>query len=125
MIIKVFLILMFPLILYAPTTEQKYIDPLLYKIVYGECSICPNQEKYMIASVVLNRVKSDKWPRTVKEVIMQKNQFQGKKDTFTFNEVLVVSRAVSRPLPGIFYFCTHGVNKQKNVKYKMKYHVFY
>lgn len=52
--------------------EESY---LLAKIAMAEAEGCNTQTKTLIIMCVLNRVWSDKFPDTIKEVIFQKNQF--------------------------------------------------
>ena len=48
---------------------------LLARIAMAEAEGCNTQTKTLIIMCVLNRVWSDKFPDTIKEVIFQKNQF--------------------------------------------------
>ena len=48
---------------------------LMAKLVYCESRGEPFEGKIAVASVVLNRVMSPKFPNTIKEVIFQKNAF--------------------------------------------------
>lgn len=52
--------------------EENY---LLAKIAMAEAEGCNTQTKALIIMCVLNRVESDEFPNTIKEVIFQKNQF--------------------------------------------------
>ena len=52
--------------------EESY---LLAKIAMAEAEGCNTQTKTLIIMCVLNRVWSDEFPDTIKEVIFQKNQF--------------------------------------------------
>lgn len=52
--------------------EENY---LLAKIAMAEAEGCNTQTKALIIMCVLNRVKSNEFPDTIKEVIFQKNQF--------------------------------------------------
>ncbi|MEO2076363.1 MAG: cell wall hydrolase [Bacillus sp. (in: firmicutes)] len=49
---------------------------LLARLVRAEAEIEPYQGKLAVACVVLNRVESDAFPNTIKDVIYQKGQFQ-------------------------------------------------
>ncbi|WP_226669810.1 cell wall hydrolase [Metabacillus litoralis] len=49
---------------------------LLARIVRAEAQSEPFEGKVAVASVVLNRVESPKFPNTIKEVIYQRGQFQ-------------------------------------------------
>lgn len=48
---------------------------LLAKIAMAEAEGCSLRAKELVIETVLSRVKSDKFPNTVEEVIFQKNQF--------------------------------------------------
>ena len=50
---------------------------LLCKIVWAEASGEPEEGQMAIVSVILNRVDSDSFPDTIKEVVEQQNQFCG------------------------------------------------
>lgn len=52
--------------------DEKY---LLAKIAMAEAEGCSLRTKELVIETVLNRVKSDKFPNTIEEVIFQKNQF--------------------------------------------------
>lgn len=49
---------------------------LLARVVRAEAQTEPFEGKIAVASVVLNRVESPKFPNTIKEVIYQRGQFQ-------------------------------------------------
>ncbi|MDQ1145676.1 N-acetylmuramoyl-L-alanine amidase [Bacillus sp. SORGH_AS 510] len=55
---------------------SKHEIDLLARLVRAEAEIEPYQGKVAVACVVLNRVESDKFPNTIKDVIYQKGQFQ-------------------------------------------------
>lgn len=75
------IIIFIPLLLSISTTDtQRYIvlkeDIIeLSKIITGECGICDDKEKYLVGSVVLNRVVADSFPHTIRDVIREDNQF--------------------------------------------------
>lgn len=48
---------------------------ILYKVCEAEAGGSSEEEIGHVASVILNRVKSSKWPNTIKGVVFQKNQF--------------------------------------------------
>lgn len=50
---------------------------LLSRLITSECSVCTTAEKYLVGSVVLNRVDSDRFPNTVGGVVKQSRQFDG------------------------------------------------
>ena len=77
----ILLIITIPIAVPQSTTDtQRYIilkgDIIeLSKIITGECGICDDKEKYLVGSVVLNRVLADSFPHTIREVIREDNQF--------------------------------------------------
>lgn len=54
--------------------SQEDID-LMARVVMSEASTQSDDCKQAIASVILNRVRSDKYPNTVSEVVYSQNQF--------------------------------------------------
>ena len=54
------------------SAEERY---LLAKIAMAEAEGCSTQTKALIVMCVLNRVESNEFPDTIKEVIFQENQF--------------------------------------------------
>lgn len=54
------------------TEEELYI---MAHLLAGECHGYPDEEQLYVGSVALNRVKSDKYPNTLEEVIFQKGQY--------------------------------------------------
>lgn len=54
------------------SAEESY---LLAKIAMAEAEGCSTQTKALIVMCVLNRVESNEFPETIKEVIFQENQF--------------------------------------------------
>lgn len=53
---------------------------IMAKCLWGECRGAPStMEKAAVAWCILNRVDSDKYPDTIREVITQPNQFTGYK----------------------------------------------
>lgn len=59
---------------YLIEVTQEDID-LMARVVMSESSILPSDAKQAIAQTIVNRVKSDKFPNTVKEVVYQENQY--------------------------------------------------
>ena len=49
---------------------------LLAHVICGEAQNCPRSEQEYVGSVALNRVKSDRFPDTLSEVIYQTNPVQ-------------------------------------------------
>lgn len=58
--------------LYAWTEENEY---MLMKIAMAEMESESIESKALVIRIVLNRVESDSFPNTIKEVLYQKNQF--------------------------------------------------
>ena len=54
------------------TKEELYI---MAHLLAGECQGYPDEEQLKVGSVVLNRVKSVRYPNTIKEVVFQKGQY--------------------------------------------------
>ena len=54
-------------------SEEDY--EVLLKIVQAEAGICDEKGKILVANVIINRVKSDEFPDTVKKVVYQPSQF--------------------------------------------------
>lgn len=50
---------------------------LLCQIVFAESNLESHLGQKLVAETVLNRVKSDKFPSTIKDTIFQKSQFDG------------------------------------------------
>jgi len=59
-----------------PKYTQEDLD-LLSRVIYAEvgCTWIPDWVQRMVGSVVLNRVKSSKYPNTIREVIYQRGQY--------------------------------------------------
>lgn len=57
----------------VPYTEEDY--QVLLRIVQAEAGICDDKGKILVANVVLNRVRSDEFPDTIKDVVYQRSQF--------------------------------------------------
>ncbi|MDR7812622.1 cell wall hydrolase [Lacrimispora sp.] len=54
-------------------TQDDY--QVLLKIVQAEAGICDDKGKILVANVIINRVKSGKFPDTVKGVVYERSQF--------------------------------------------------
>lgn len=59
----------------ADELYYEYYDPMTH-IVYAESGNCPPIDCYYVANVIENRVKSDKYPNTIIDVIYQSGQYQ-------------------------------------------------
>ena len=55
-------------------SDEEY--DLLLRIVQAEAGGCDDKGKILVANVIINRVLSDAFPDTVREVIYQPSQFQ-------------------------------------------------
>lgn len=54
--------------------EQENLD-IVARVVAGEAGACPWEHQVAVAAVVVNRVNSDLFPDTVREVVAQPNQY--------------------------------------------------
>lgn len=78
---------------------------VLLKIVQAEAGICDEKGKILVANVILNRVRSDEFPDSIREVVYQPSQFQPV-STGRINSVHVTEetvRCVDRALSGEDY----------------------
>lgn len=57
-----------------PTRDEVYC---LARLVHGEASVCSTLVKTGVIWTVLNRVDSEAYPNTIREVVTQKGQFAG------------------------------------------------
>ena len=59
-----------------PVVDPEELDMLAH-LLHGECGsdTCPDEMQIATGSVLLNRIKSDYFPDTMKECIFQKNQY--------------------------------------------------
>lgn len=62
-----------------PNPEQETITDsdreLLARVVMSEGSLLPRHGKIAIVAVIMNRVRSDQFPNTIRDVLYQENQF--------------------------------------------------
>jgi len=78
---------------------------VLLKIVQAEAGVCDDEGKILVANVILNRVKSGKFPSTVKGVVYSPSQFSPVSNG-SINSVKVTSNTidcVKRALEGEDY----------------------
>ncbi len=88
----------------------------LLKIVQAEAGICDQKGKILVANVIINRVKSSKFPNTVTSVVYQKKQFSPVSNgrinqvTVTQDTVECVNRALAGEdySQGALYFMNRG-----------------
>lgn len=59
---------------------------ILTRVITGEAHTYSDEHQLAVGSVVLNRVKSDKFPNTIKEVVFQKGQYACTKDGNYYRE---------------------------------------
>ena len=57
----------------VPLSQEDY--QILLRIVQAEAGICDDTGKVLVANVILNRVKNNQFPNTIKDVVYQKSQF--------------------------------------------------
>ncbi len=60
------------------TEDKSYTEEELYilsHVIYGEAGGYSREEQIGVGSVVLNRVKSNRYPDTIKDVVFQKGQY--------------------------------------------------
>lgn len=57
----------------VPCSQEDY--QILLRIVQAEAGICDDTGKVLVANVILNRVRDEEFPDTIKEVVYQKSQF--------------------------------------------------
>lgn len=58
--------------------NKKYTDEDLYvlsHVIYAEAGNCSREMQIGVGSVVLNRVKDERFPNTIKDVVFQKGQY--------------------------------------------------
>lgn len=98
---------------------------VLKRIVQAEAGVCDTKGKILVANVVINRVKSTRFPNTITEVVYQRSQFSPVSDG-TINTCNVTSEtveAVNRALAGedysdgALYFMCRSASKQSNVRW--------
>jgi len=106
-------------------TNQKIEEfSYLFRAVEAEAGICGLYEKKLVASAILNRVKSDDYPDTIKGVITEPGQFQVYSNNRMFEVEVTDStrRAVMAVLKGKFRsevqsFCNPDLISESNIRY--------
>lgn len=98
---------------------------VLLRIVQAEAGTCDEEGKLLVANVILNRMESDEFPDTVREVVYQKSQFSpvmnGTINTCKITEE--TESAVSRALngedisDGALYFMNRSKSASRNVRW--------
>lgn len=106
----------------------------LASIITAECSVCDEEEQYLVGSVVLNRVDHWRYPNTVEEVISQENQFHAYCSQWYYptKETLMVARKLikgeNRNYQVLYFYCPEKSNKElvkywnKNLVYSGEFH---
>ena len=101
----------------SPITLSDEEKNLLYRLVYAESGNQSYETQMYVCSVVLNRLRSDSFPDTIKEVIYQPYQFEvvsnGDIETKIPSEMTI--RAVDDVL-------SHGVTNDKVVSFRNDYY---
>ena len=112
-----------------------YNDTLeLSKLISSECSNCDVLEKYLIGSVVINRLNHSDYPKTILNVIYDENQFKGicntqyKSDSITYNIAKTLMLRGSLDTSILYFYLRKSIDlpwrKNLLIVYKMKYHDF-
>lgn len=109
-----------------PSYSQEDLE-LLSRIVYVEARGLSQEAKLAVANVVMNRVKSPRFPNTIKEVIYQRGQFPpAHKSSFLNNKVSSQAlEAAKRALEGenniddCLFFNNRPFKSKKNDLYKV------
>ncbi len=57
----------------VPCSQEDY--QILLRIVQAEAGICDDRGKVLVANVILNRVRNEEFPDTIKDVVYQRSQF--------------------------------------------------
>ena len=104
---------------------------LMAKIVSAEAGNQPFQGKKLVASVILNRVDSDKFPNSVKEVVYQEKQFAVIKNG-SFDKTIaieedyeaVLQETKHRSNNNILYFTAGGYGKSGKPAFSVGNHYF-
>ncbi|MFR5601580.1 MAG: cell wall hydrolase [Lachnospiraceae bacterium] len=106
-----------------PYTEEDY--QVLLKIVQAEAGICDEQGKILVANVIINRVKDEDFPNTIKQVVYQRSQFSpvsnGRINSVKVTEETVecVNRALQGEdySQGALYFMYRGASRRSAVSW--------
>lgn len=108
----------------------------LASIITAECSICSEEEKYLVGSTVLNRMDHPDYPTYMLDVITEPGQYLGydskwfmcTPSTCEVAENLLNGR--NRDLDVLYFYSRDSPdtvfvsNMEPFVKHKMKYHLF-
>lgn len=96
---------------YKFTREEIYLIAQCVEAEAGYYQNAPNSQRY-VTQVILNRLKSGKFPNTVKDVIYQKNQFS------VAHNGMMKNRVVQKDtLNNVYSVIVHGTNLPSYVLY--------
>lgn len=106
----------------------KYSDSdyqVLLKIVQAEAGICDDKGKILVANVIINRVKSQRFPNTITDVVYERHQFSPVSDgslttaKVTQDTINCVDRALSGEdySQGALFFMNRGASRQGAVSW--------
>lgn len=110
---------------------------LFYRVVEAEAGNEPYNGQLAVANVILNRIKSDKYPNTLKDVVYQKHQFEVVAKDMLYDRPISnsVKKAVQDAIGGknnigdcISFWATYLRKSHPQWDYRVKYtigtHVF-
>lgn len=104
-------------------TDSDY--KVLQRIVEAEAGICDEKGKILVANVIINRVKSGRFPNNITDVVYQRNQFSpvidGSINTCQVTEETIdcVNRALEGEdySEGALFFMNRGASASSNVRW--------
>lgn len=104
-------------------TDHDY--EVLQRIVQAEAGICDAKGKILVANVIINRVKSGRFPNNITDVVYQKHQFSpvgnGTINTCKVTEETIdcVNRALAGEdySDGALFFMNRGASQSGNVRW--------
>lgn len=105
----------------------------LASLITSECSICSEEEMYLVGSTVLNRRDNIKFPPTIGGVIVSPRQFSGfnSKWFYPTRETLRVAdnllKGVGRNCE-VLYFCQKDIPYAKTIEsdmlFELEHHIY-
>lgn len=103
--------------------EEEY--KVLLRIVQAEAGNCDIKGKILVANVILNRMESEKFPNTVRDVVYQRHQFSPVSNgsinrcKVTGDTIYAVDRALNGedPSEGALYFMNRRASAGSNVRW--------
>ena len=104
-------------------TDKDY--KVLQRIVEAEAGVCDEKGKILVANVIINRVKSGRFPNNITDVVYQRNQFSpvidGSINTCEVTEETIdcVNRALEGEdySEGALFFMNRGASASSNVRW--------